>query len=133
MRERKIAFLFLNQNICCGYGSLEHPKHMLKIMGKQVRKYLQFYAENFHLSKPVDKYYHEDKQSVTLKTFLHNRNGLFICFLFFNVPPTSEVIWRWVHSLKFHQADLYSLYVTMVTLKIRSRSPKPNQLFIYAH
>ena len=41
--NRKIVFLFLNQNICCGYskepsegdGSFEHPKHMLEIMGKK--------------------------------------------------------------------------------------------------
>ena len=44
MRNRKIIFFFLNQNICCGYfkepsqwdGSFEHPKHMLKIMGKKI-------------------------------------------------------------------------------------------------
>ena len=38
-----MIFLFLNQNICCGYskelsewdGSFEHPKHMLKIMDKK--------------------------------------------------------------------------------------------------
>ena len=55
MRNRKTIFLFLNQNICCGYskepshrdGSFEHLKHMLKIMSKN-------YAENFCLSKPVD-------------------------------------------------------------------------------
>ena len=37
-------FLFLNQNICCGYskepsqwdGSFEHPKYMLKLMGKKI-------------------------------------------------------------------------------------------------
>ena len=42
--NRKIFFLFLNQNICCGYskepsqwdGSFEHSKHMLKIMGKKI-------------------------------------------------------------------------------------------------
>ena len=51
--NQKILFLFLNQNICCGYSkepsqwdsSFEHPKHMLKIMGKKIftishRKYL---------------------------------------------------------------------------------------------
>ena len=40
----KIFFFFLNQNICCGCskepsqwdGSFEHPKHMLKIMGKTI-------------------------------------------------------------------------------------------------
>ena len=44
MCNRKIIFLFLNQNICCGYskevsqwdGSFEHPKHILKIMGKKI-------------------------------------------------------------------------------------------------
>ena len=38
----KSFFLFLNQNICCGYskepsqwdGSFEHPKHMFKLMDK---------------------------------------------------------------------------------------------------
>ena len=41
---QKIIFLFLNQNICCGYskepsqrdGSFEHPKQMLKLMGKKI-------------------------------------------------------------------------------------------------
>ena len=41
---QKINFLILNQNICCGYskepsqgdGSFEHPKHMLKLMGKKI-------------------------------------------------------------------------------------------------
>ena len=39
-----IIFLFLNQNICCGYskepsqreGSFEHPKHMLNILDKLI-------------------------------------------------------------------------------------------------
>ena len=52
--------LFFNQNICCGYSKepsqcdalFEHPKHMLKIMGKT---YLQFYAANLYLSKLVYK------------------------------------------------------------------------------
>ena len=43
-RNRKIIFLFLNQNICCGYSkesaqrdsSFEHPKHMQKIMDKKI-------------------------------------------------------------------------------------------------
>ena len=42
-------FLFLNQNICCGYskepsqwdGSSEHPKHMLKMMDKKIFIILQ--------------------------------------------------------------------------------------------
>ena len=43
VRTRKLFFLILNQNICCGYskepshwdGSFEHPKHMFKLMGKK--------------------------------------------------------------------------------------------------
>ena len=44
VRNWKYFFLFLNQNICCGYskepsrwdGSLEHPKQMLKLMDKKI-------------------------------------------------------------------------------------------------
>ena len=40
----KLLFLFLNQNICCGYskepsqwdGSFEHPKHTFKLMDKKI-------------------------------------------------------------------------------------------------
>ena len=43
-------FLFLNQNICCGYsnenGSFERPNHVLKIMGKKI-----FTMYNFTLKK----------------------------------------------------------------------------------
>ena len=39
---KKLFFLFLNQNICCGYSkepcqwdnSFEHPKHVLKLMSR---------------------------------------------------------------------------------------------------
>ena len=41
---KKLDFLFLNQNICCGYSkepsqwddSFEGPKHMVKLMGKKI-------------------------------------------------------------------------------------------------
>ena len=47
IRERstkKLIFLVLNQNICCGYsnepshwdGSFEHPKHMFKLISKEI-------------------------------------------------------------------------------------------------
>ena len=52
MPTKKFIFLFLNQNICCGYSkepsqgdaSFEHPKHMLSLMGKKI---LHFYAHFF--------------------------------------------------------------------------------------
>ena len=45
----KLIFLFLNQNICCGHskepsqwdGSFEHPKYMLKLMGKKIIEILR--------------------------------------------------------------------------------------------
>ena len=48
VRNWKLCFLFLNQNICYGYskepsqwdGSFEHPKHMFKLMDKQIIKIL---------------------------------------------------------------------------------------------
>ena len=44
VRNENLIFLFLNQNICCGYSkepsqwdySFEHTKHILKVMGKKV-------------------------------------------------------------------------------------------------
>ena len=44
VRKRKLFFLFFNQNTCCGYskepsrwdGSFEHPKQMLKLIGKKI-------------------------------------------------------------------------------------------------
>ena len=44
MCNQKLLFLFLNQNICCGYskelsqwdGSFEHPKQMLELMEKKI-------------------------------------------------------------------------------------------------
>ena len=44
----KLFFLFLNQNMCCGYskepsqwdGSFEHRKHMTKLMGKEINAIL---------------------------------------------------------------------------------------------
>ena len=43
MRNEILFFIFLNQNICCGYskessqwdGSFENPKHMFKLMDKK--------------------------------------------------------------------------------------------------
>ena len=54
----KLFFLFLNQNICCGYskepsqldGSFEHPKYMLRLVAKKIFTIL---PSNFLLSKPV--------------------------------------------------------------------------------
>ena len=44
VRNWKLFFLFLNQNICCGYseepshrdGSFEHPRHMFRLMDKKI-------------------------------------------------------------------------------------------------
>ena len=44
VHTEKLFFLFLNQNKSCGYskepsqwdGSFEHPKHMLKLIGKEI-------------------------------------------------------------------------------------------------
>ena len=55
MRNENLFFLFLHQNICCGYskepsqwdGSFEHPKHILKLMGKKIFTFLRW---NFYLN-----------------------------------------------------------------------------------
>ena len=61
-RNKKLFFLFLNQNKCYGYskepsqwdGSFKYPKHMLKLMGK---KKSQFYAKEL-LNLPYDYHHH---------------------------------------------------------------------------
>ena len=60
VRNEKIIFLFLNQNICCGYskepshrdGSFEHPKHMLKLMDKKKKSHFTLIL--FLLNWPSD-------------------------------------------------------------------------------
>ena len=74
-----INFLILNQNICYGYskepsqwdGSFEHPKHMLKLMGKKLfaNKCLKFC-----LSKPMKitrKWHQTSLCSVFSKLYNH--------------------------------------------------------------
>ena len=59
----KIIFLFLNQNICCGYskeqsqwdGSFEHPKHMFKLMGKEINAIFGGAQTILILSEPMLK------------------------------------------------------------------------------
>ena len=56
----KLFFLFLNQNICCGYskepsqwdGSFEHPKYMFKLIDKKIIAILHLH---FLLNWPYDK------------------------------------------------------------------------------
>ena len=62
--NRRITFLVLNQNICCGYSNemvLLCKQNICKNVW--VRKYLQFYAEIFCLPKPV----HVRKSKNTIK------------------------------------------------------------------
>ena len=49
VRNKILIDLFINQNIFCGYsnepsqwdGSFEHPKRMLKLMGKKIFTFLR--------------------------------------------------------------------------------------------
>ena len=54
----RLFFLFLNQNICCGYSKepsqWEHPKHMLKLVDKNI--FMFFYDQKFCLSWPMIDY-----------------------------------------------------------------------------
>ena len=69
--NKKIVFLFLNQNICCAQwdSSFEHSKHMLKWL---VRKYLKLYTENFcsfvHLNLWLGLYPHKIAVYACLKS-----------------------------------------------------------------
>ena len=76
----KLFFLFLNQNICCGYskepsrwdGSFKHPKHMFKLMGKEIIAILG--AQTILIwtyVKYINLIYNQaSKKSVWLKIFL---------------------------------------------------------------
>ena len=84
-RNRKIIYLFLNQNIGCGYSkepsqwdsSFEHPNHMLKIMGKKIftilcwssswtwqRQYTSSYSFLLFLHHYLGKYHYVELQQV---------------------------------------------------------------------
>ena len=60
VRNWKLFFLFLNQNVCCGYlkepsrwdGSFENPKHMFKLMDKKIITILRL---NFLLNCPYKR------------------------------------------------------------------------------
>ena len=69
MYSRKIIFLFLNQNICRGYSKEPSQNMCQKLL---VRKYLQFYAENFCLSKPF----------ILSCVWVRKRDVLLICLCF---------------------------------------------------
>ena len=79
--NKKIIFLFLNQNICCGYskepsqwdGCFEHPKHELQIM---VKNFFYNFMVNFLLSKLV---YIEKSMG------LQRVNEVFSCHMFFSI------------------------------------------------
>ena len=55
VRTGKLFFLFLNQNIGCGYtkepsqrdSSFEHPKHMFKLMGEEINAILGAQANHY--------------------------------------------------------------------------------------
>ena len=58
MSNCNLFFLFLNQNICCGYskelsqdGSFEYPKHMFKLMDKKI---IAISCKLFLLNWPYD-------------------------------------------------------------------------------
>ena len=65
VRNWKLFFLFLNQNICCGCskepsrwdGSFEHPKHMLSLMDKKIIAILRkLYLLNWPYVMPYCKW-----------------------------------------------------------------------------
>ena len=100
MRNGNLIFLFLHQKICCGYskepsqfdGSFEHPKHMLKLMGK---KHVQFYAEKLFLSKLVTRWTSTDD-----KIACHTKCP----YIFFGIWKLTPQNGRWC-LLKYSDTD----------------------------
>ena len=96
VHNQKSIFLFLNQNICCGYskelsrweGSFEHPKHMLKLMG---RKFFTILCSFFVFT-------HDD---------LYSTAKVFILF-FFSGHHVVATVWSVSHvNLKVSQKSCY--------------------------
>ena len=101
MRNIKLIFLFLNQNICCVYskepsqwdGSFEHPQNMLKMMGK---KYLRFQNHSYiyvYKSKWMDCHNHNHIPTRANKRTKHkntrkqaNRGSYMFPHVLFNLP-----------------------------------------------
>ena len=76
MHSRKLFFLFLSNNICCGYskepsqgdGSFEHPKHMFKLMSKKI---ITIYTKIFCLTGPLRVQNFLKTQAVVVTIFVH--------------------------------------------------------------
>ena len=94
VRNLKLFFLFLNQNICCGYskepsqwdGSFEHPKHMFKLMNKKINTLL---GKLFCLTGPMKLHLLWQWSQVVVVVFY-----FFFCFFF------SLLLCRWSNCCK---------------------------------
>ena len=100
MHTKKLTFLFLTQNICCGYskepshwdGSSVHPKHMLKLMGKKIVKILNPKIL-FTLTYVCHRYLHWPKMKTLHFISLNN------CFV------SIHVVVRFTHAYRDFVAD----------------------------
>ena len=100
----KLFFLFLNQNICCGYskepsqwdGSFENPKHMSKLMGNEINAILgaQFlsglmntaYDQALHCLLTVMPRSHNHGLDTRLATDVHSWQSLLVRSLPYCIP-----------------------------------------------
>ena len=79
VHNRKINFLFLNQNICCGYskepsqwdGSFDYPKYMLKFMGKKKNTLEIFVHLNLWGLIRIRTVWHSDGIPVFIVSFIY--------------------------------------------------------------
>ena len=93
----KLLFLFLNQNICCGYSkelsqwdsSFEHPKHTLK----WVRKYLYIFTPIFFffcLTGPMLPYLPQYVQSALTVIWIISKHA---CFEIIHITVRAETLY----------------------------------------
>ena len=83
--NRKLFFLFLNQNICCEFskesprwdGSFGHPKHMFELMGKKI---ITISARKIYLTSPMNLW----SMQVNLSSGFATRHWGYRTFLMLN-------------------------------------------------
>ena len=125
--NRKLIFLFLNQNICCGHskelsqwdGSFEHSKHMLKVMRKKIFTIKRIFMPNsfdyinLYVFFQITAFITENSKGRSFQRWPTEKFG--ICS-----TGLRNSVYRWNKVIYWKHKQLVTIrFVTMVTVNLR--------------